>query len=78
MSEAELRTLFETRRIDERARRLVAEYRREVWDSPTRWEVLFDGLVEEMRRLTAPLEEAAPDDLVEYVRSLGAQTPPGR
>jgi hypothetical protein len=39
---------------------------------------LFDALLEEMRRLCAPLEEHAPADLVAYLRSLGASPPPGR
>lgn len=78
MESDHLRSLFEARRVDDRARQMVAEYRREVFDSPGRWELLFDALLDDMRRLTATLGEAAPEDLLEWVRAMGAQVPPGK
>jgi hypothetical protein len=65
-------------RVDERARVMVAEYRREVFTAPARWEVLFDALLDDMRRLTEPLGEAAPGDLREWLRGLGVAPPPGK
>jgi hypothetical protein len=73
-----LRNLFEARRVDDRARQMVAEYRREVFGAPGRWETLFDALLDDMRRLTEPLGSAAPSDLREWLRGLGASMPPGK
>lgn len=72
-----LAAMFEAQRVDERAKRLVAEYRREVFAAPTRWETLFDALLDEMKRLCEPAN-ACPPDLVAYLRNLGASPPPGR
>lgn len=72
-----LAAMFEEKRVEERARRLVAEYRREVFAQPTRWEVLFDGLIDEMKRLCEPAN-ACPPDLARYLENLGATRPPGR
>jgi hypothetical protein len=72
-----LAALFEAKRVDDRARRLVAEYRREVFAAPLRWETLFDALVDQMKRLCEPAK-ACPPDLVAYLAGLGATPPPGR
>ena len=72
-----LAAMFEEKRVEERARRLVAEYRHEVFAQPTRWEVLFDALIDEMKRLCEPAN-ACPPDLAKYLENLGATRPPGR